>query len=267
MVENKNWAMLRSDIYIRDNGICWVCNRFVELRDYDLGHLVDRCNGGHDDYDNLAVMHKICNLKKPRHTTLEAAMKWKLTPDYLTKPKPVMPYLYQEPSIIINEPNSPTKYRYTPLREEDERAIEQLIVEYFNNRPELLENGDGYNRNRVYATRELSYTFDIPIAKIRAILLRAGLVTKYKPQVRDGSQYFFIFKHLDKLLEQYNSIKYEPIYKQPKLLGMSPFCMDIMFYLSGILNKVSKRNIGCISRRVSQLKIPVRKPMLLLREG
>lgn len=74
-----NWQALRSDIYIRDKGICWICNTFVDLRDYDLGHLIDRCNGGHDDYDNLAVMHKTCNLAKPHHATLEEAMKWKLT--------------------------------------------------------------------------------------------------------------------------------------------------------------------------------------------
>ena len=79
MNDTINWQALRSDIYIRDKGICWICNTFVDLKDYDLGHLVDRCNGGHDDYDNLAVMHKTCNLAKPHHTTLEEAMKWKLT--------------------------------------------------------------------------------------------------------------------------------------------------------------------------------------------
>lgn len=79
MNDSINWQALRSDIYIRDKGICWICNTFVDLRDYDLGHLVDRCNGGHDDYDNLAVMHKVCNLAKPFHETLEGAMKWKLT--------------------------------------------------------------------------------------------------------------------------------------------------------------------------------------------
>ena len=77
--KNANWLELRSRIYIRDKAICWICNDFVALPDYDLGHLVDRCMGGWDDYDNLAVMHTKCNLSKPHHTTLEGAMKWKLT--------------------------------------------------------------------------------------------------------------------------------------------------------------------------------------------
>lgn len=74
-----SWAKLRSDIYIRDRGICWICHNFVSLQEYDLVHLIDRCNGGHDDYDNLAVMHKSCNLAKPKHFTLEEAVKWRLT--------------------------------------------------------------------------------------------------------------------------------------------------------------------------------------------
>lgn len=79
MNEPISWSRLRSDIYIRDKGMCWICNTFVKLDDYDLGHIIDRCNGGHDDYDNLAVMHKPCNLSKPMHLTLEEALKWKLT--------------------------------------------------------------------------------------------------------------------------------------------------------------------------------------------
>ena len=74
-----DWLRLRSDIYIRDKGMCWICNTFVSLEDYDLGHLIDKCNGGHNDYDNLAVMHKLCNLSKPKHTSLEECLKWKLT--------------------------------------------------------------------------------------------------------------------------------------------------------------------------------------------
>jgi len=73
------WDWLRSEAYIRDKGICWVCNEFVPLRDYDLGHLVDRSNGGNDSLMNCAVMHKHCNSIKPSHHTLEAALIWRLT--------------------------------------------------------------------------------------------------------------------------------------------------------------------------------------------
>jgi hypothetical protein len=81
-IDSPEWLKLRSAIYIRDKGICWVCNSFVKLCDYDLGHLVDRCMNGTDTYDNVAVMHKRCNLSKPHHTTLEEATKWRLTATY-----------------------------------------------------------------------------------------------------------------------------------------------------------------------------------------
>jgi hypothetical protein len=77
-INNPQWRALRSSIYLRDKGICWVCNEFVELTEYDLGHLIDRANGGWNDYDNLAVMHTSCNLAKPHHNTLEEAMRWRL---------------------------------------------------------------------------------------------------------------------------------------------------------------------------------------------
>lgn len=79
-----NWQMLRSLIYARDNGICWICRQFVPLNQYDLGHLVDRCNGGQDDYDNLAVMHKKCNTGKPQHHTMDEHILWLLKTRFLT---------------------------------------------------------------------------------------------------------------------------------------------------------------------------------------
>lgn len=85
-----NWEIFRSEIYKRDNGICWVCNEYVELKDYDLGHLVDRCNGGQDVWENLAVMHKRCNQSKPKHNTLEEAMIWKMRTRFLSTAQPSM---------------------------------------------------------------------------------------------------------------------------------------------------------------------------------
>ncbi len=78
--EKAHWEWLRSEVYIRDKGICWVCKEFVLLRDYDLGHLVDRTNGGADNINNCAVMHNSCNISKPRHKTLAEATSWQLTP-------------------------------------------------------------------------------------------------------------------------------------------------------------------------------------------
>ena len=86
---NSEWLKMRSDVYVRDNGICWICNTFTQLQDYDLGHLVDRSVGGLDTYDNVTVMHTSCNLKKPIFHSLEEALRWRLllrtpqNPEYL----------------------------------------------------------------------------------------------------------------------------------------------------------------------------------------
>ncbi len=85
-----DWEIFRSEIYKRDNGICWACNEFVELKAYDLGHLVDRCNGGQDAWENLAVMHKRCNQSKPKHNTLEEAIIWKMRTRFLSTAKPAV---------------------------------------------------------------------------------------------------------------------------------------------------------------------------------
>lgn len=89
---------MRSDIYIRDRGICIVCNSFVPMDDYELGHLVDKTMGGEAVYENVAVMHKQCNAAKPFHRTLREFMEWKLTrglPDRKTNSLPAMPNINQ----------------------------------------------------------------------------------------------------------------------------------------------------------------------------
>lgn len=165
------WNSLRSDIYIRDKGICWVCNGFVDIKNYDVGHLVDRCNGGLETYDNLVVMHHHCNIKKPRHTNLEEAMRWKLTPKYLTE-----------------RPTGPTQLRLSPPRSVHKRArltqrggasslvgadagaMQDLITEYLATNQELLIGGN--NPALLRAIRDLSATFGVSRPYIRAMLKR-----------------------------------------------------------------------------------------------
>ncbi len=253
-----SWAMLRSDIYIRDKGICWICNEFVELKDYELGHLVDRMNGGQDAYDNLAVMHAKCNLSKPRHKTLEEAMRWKLTPSYLTRPQPNMILQPSTSKIPIARHRKRYDSKSNHYSEADRQAIRELIIEYFNNRPELLANGDKYNRERIIASKQLAQTLGITRADIRMYLRESGLVKKRAPQITDGSQYHYVFQHLDELLVRYGTVKKTLLFDQPKLMGIPPFYMDIMFLLSGQTSKVSRRNLQCIQRRVQQLNIPIR---------
>ncbi len=74
-----SWNRLRSEVYLRDRGICWICNRFVSLDIYQAGHIVDRCKNGYDTFDNVVTMHRKCNNHKPYHDTLEEALRWRLT--------------------------------------------------------------------------------------------------------------------------------------------------------------------------------------------
>lgn len=120
----KKIIKLRSDIYLRDNGICWICNSFVSLDDYDLGHLVDRTNGGHDDYDNLAVMHRKCNHSKPYHNTLEEALRWKLTYN-IPESRPI----FKSQPILIGR----------PPKKQLKRANQSLSRKALKNQQERLE--------------------------------------------------------------------------------------------------------------------------------
>ncbi len=75
---NTDEETYRQIIYKRDKGLCWICREFVSFEECELGHLVDRCNGGIYDYDNLVVMHKLCNSQKPKHKTIEEHITWLL---------------------------------------------------------------------------------------------------------------------------------------------------------------------------------------------
>jgi len=77
-----HWYVLRKEIYKRDKGICWICHNPIPSDEYELGHLVDRCNGGHTDYDNLAAMHAYCNQHKPSHKTIQEHLEWLLKTRY-----------------------------------------------------------------------------------------------------------------------------------------------------------------------------------------
>lgn len=278
VLKQAKWQMLRSDIYIRDKGICWVCNGKVELKDYDLGHLVDKCNGGKDDYDNLAVMHRKCNITKPKHLTLEEAMKWKLNPNYLVKPKPQL-RLNFPPNMIDSKIPTPTAKEYArgninpyrisipcnnPIGHKEVRrynvddmiAMKQLTIEYFASRPELLDGR--INHARSAAIKQLSSTFGIHPGYIRGWIVESKLVPKRPYQVTDGSQYYYILEHLDEIADKYRKCKHMFLYEQPKYMGMSAYCMEIMFYLTGHPEKVSHKNYPSITKRVGQLGLPIK---------
>jgi 5-methylcytosine-specific restriction endonuclease McrA len=73
-----SWEVIRRLIYDRDGGVCWACGVPTAWEHFELGHLVDRCAGGLDIPENLAVMCILCNrIAKPVHLTLADAERWR----------------------------------------------------------------------------------------------------------------------------------------------------------------------------------------------
>lgn len=138
-----SWNRLRSEVYLRDRGICWICNKFVSLDIYQAGHIVDRRNNGQDTFDNVVTMHRKCNNHKPYHDTLEEALRWRLTystpvnPQSNTIPKenrrrkqritlkPVKANSYNPPSELL-DPSDIVK-RFKDINHQDNKTSPQQI--------------------------------------------------------------------------------------------------------------------------------------------
>ena len=56
--------ILRADIYERDNGICHICNQFVDIDNYEIDHIKPVSKGGSHTLDNVATSHPRCNRVK-----------------------------------------------------------------------------------------------------------------------------------------------------------------------------------------------------------
>lgn len=73
-----SWSKLRALVWHRDQGICWGCGDVVPFDELQLGHLIDRVEGGPDLPENLAVMCERCNMTtKPLHRTIAEAEAWR----------------------------------------------------------------------------------------------------------------------------------------------------------------------------------------------
>lgn len=278
------WQSLRSEVYIRDRGICWICNTFVILEDYDLGHLIDRTNGGIDEITNLAVMHRHCNHIKPLHKTLEDALKWKLS---LQIPRHIINTIENRKSsleiqvnshlktdikqVIINNSNN-IQGQYKPINQNDSiseidkwknhfmtnehnNTAITLTIEYFKTHPELL---DGMvNHNRSAKIRELAKELQVDITVIRAALRIGGLV-KTMRFVKDGSQYYDIVNNFDILKNKYDiSLKTLNPWTLSRQLGITFWQSNIFLYLIGNKQLITQRNIKSIERRLKELNIQI----------
>lgn len=254
-----NWDELRSVIYRRDRGICWVCNTPVNLKDYDLGHLVDRTNGGADEVTNLTVMHRHCNHIKPLHNSLEETLKWKLSLNIVFDDRSLtidQPKIKQEIIKVIKDNNIKNKQhkknKYTS-KEHLETAI-SLTIEYFKNRPELLEGKINHERSR--HIKLLTNDLQVPIEVIRKALRDGGLVVPQK-SIKDGSQYREIVDNFIPLITKYMELPVKDSKVSSRLLGITIYQVDILRYLAGLTNSIGSKNLKSIELRVRKLQIKV----------
>lgn len=66
----------RKILYEREGGKCYVCGTDISFDLFEVGHAVDRRNGGKDSLDNLFAMCQYCNKRKPYHKTIDEFRKW-----------------------------------------------------------------------------------------------------------------------------------------------------------------------------------------------
>jgi len=80
LVQGRRWAWLREQIWRRDKGTCQCCgaNDDKTMASWELGHIIDRLNGGKDEATNLLVMCLVCNRNKPFHNSVEEFEAWRM---------------------------------------------------------------------------------------------------------------------------------------------------------------------------------------------
>ena len=61
-------AETRMEIYLRDNGICGICGKPVDISEFHVDHIKAKSLGGPDDAANLRCAHRLCNLSRGNGT-------------------------------------------------------------------------------------------------------------------------------------------------------------------------------------------------------
>jgi hypothetical protein len=151
--------------------------------------------------------------------------------------------------------------RVANLSRQDSEVAKQLVLEYFITHKELLDGK--INHYRSEAIRQLSDTLNIPQETVRKVLITNKLVEK-KLVIADGSQYKYIAENLPTLITKYyeqggfNTMS--PIWGKAKKIGITVYGLDIMFYLSGLHERISMTgNIHGIQTKCAKLNIDVDK--------
>lgn len=84
--------LTRRNVMLRDAHQCQYCGKQPPLRELNIDHVMPRCRGGGDTWENLVTSCRVCNLRKGRRTPDEANMnlarrpfrpKWSLTAQIL----------------------------------------------------------------------------------------------------------------------------------------------------------------------------------------
>jgi 5-methylcytosine-specific restriction endonuclease McrA len=72
--------LTRRNLLLRDDYRCQYCGRRPGARGLNIDHVLPRSRGGRDEWDNLVISCKSCNLRKGRRTPAEAGMGLLTTP-------------------------------------------------------------------------------------------------------------------------------------------------------------------------------------------
>jgi 5-methylcytosine-specific restriction endonuclease McrA len=67
--------LTRRNLLLRDTYQCQYCGKRPAVRDLNVDHVLPRCRGGGDTWDNLVISCRPCNLRKGRRTPGEAGMR------------------------------------------------------------------------------------------------------------------------------------------------------------------------------------------------
>ncbi|HTM45639.1 MAG TPA: HNH endonuclease, partial [Polyangiaceae bacterium] len=66
--------LTRRNLMLRDGWRCQYCGRRGSPRELNVDHVLPRCRGGEDSWENLVASCHACNRKKGRRTPREAEM-------------------------------------------------------------------------------------------------------------------------------------------------------------------------------------------------
>jgi len=66
--------LTRRELYHRDGGLCLYCNTRIKLVEMEFEHVVPRCQGGQDRWDNIVSACHHCNHIKGSRTPEQAGM-------------------------------------------------------------------------------------------------------------------------------------------------------------------------------------------------